>query len=44
MMLSEYLKPALAWSCSAALGGGWYWFETRSHPEAKKPSNAHHAW
>src|SRR5665647_3565805 len=41
MMLSEYLKPALAVACFAVLGGGWYWFETRSHPEAKEtPTNA----
>jgi multidrug efflux pump subunit AcrA (membrane-fusion protein) len=41
MMLSEYLKPALAVVVFAALGGGWYWFETRSHPEAKEtPTNA----
>ena len=41
MMLSEYLKPALAVVVVAALGGGWYWFEHRSHPEEKEtPSNA----
>lgn len=41
MMLSEYLKPALAVVCFAALGGGWYWFEHRSHPEEKEtPTNA----
>ena len=41
MMLSEYLKPALAMVVVAALGGGWYWFEHRSHPEEKEtPSNA----
>jgi multidrug efflux pump subunit AcrA (membrane-fusion protein) len=41
MMLSEYFKPALAVVCFVALGGGWYWFEHRSHPEEKEtPSNA----
>ncbi len=36
MMLSEYLKPALAAVFFAALGGGWYWIEHRSHPEEKE--------
>jgi multidrug efflux pump subunit AcrA (membrane-fusion protein) len=36
MMLSEYLKPALAVACFAVLGGAWYWFEHRSHPEEKE--------
>jgi multidrug efflux pump subunit AcrA (membrane-fusion protein) len=41
MMVSEYLKPALAVVFFAALGGGWYWFEHRSHPEEKEtPTNA----
>ncbi len=41
MLFSEYLKPALAVVVVAALGGGWYWFEHRSHPEEKEtPSNA----
>src|ERR1019366_2805322 len=41
MMFSEYLKPALAVVVVIALGGGWYWFEHRSHPEEKDaPSNA----
>ena len=41
MMLSEYLKPALSVVFVVALGGGWYWFEHRSHPEEKEtPSNA----
>src|SRR5580704_16789949 len=41
MTLSEYLKPALAVVFVAVLGGGWYWFEHRSHPEEKEtPSNA----
>src|ERR1700693_1260606 len=41
MTLSEYLKPALALVFVAVLGGGWYWFEHRSHPEEKEtPSNA----
>jgi multidrug efflux pump subunit AcrA (membrane-fusion protein) len=41
MILSEYLKPALAVVAVIALGGGWYWFEHRSHFEAKEtPTNA----
>jgi multidrug efflux pump subunit AcrA (membrane-fusion protein) len=41
MMLSEYLKPALSVVFVVALGGGWYWFEHRSHPEEKETqSNA----
>jgi multidrug efflux pump subunit AcrA (membrane-fusion protein) len=41
MMLSEYLKPALAAVFVAALGGGWYWFEHRPEPDEKEtPSNA----
>ncbi len=41
MTLSEYLKPALAVVFVAVLGGGWYWFEHRSHPEEKEtPNNA----
>jgi multidrug efflux pump subunit AcrA (membrane-fusion protein) len=41
MTLSEYLKPALAVTFFAVLGVGWYWFEHRSHPEAKEtPSQA----
>ncbi len=41
MTLSEYLKPALAVVAVIALGGGWYWFEHRSHPEEKEtPTNA----
>src|SRR4030081_4002570 len=41
MMLSEYLKPALAVVVVAALGAGYYWFEHRPHPEEKEtPSNA----
>ncbi len=36
MTLSEYLKPALAVACFAVLGGTWYWFEHRSHPEEKE--------
>ena len=41
MTLSEYLKPALAVVFVAVLGGGWYWFEHRPHPEEKEtPSNA----
>jgi multidrug efflux pump subunit AcrA (membrane-fusion protein) len=41
MTLSEYLKPALAVVFVAVLGGGWYWFEHRSHPDEKEtPNNA----
>ena len=41
MMLSEYLKPALAVVVVAALGGGWYWLEHRSRPEEKEtPTDA----
>jgi multidrug efflux pump subunit AcrA (membrane-fusion protein) len=41
MMLSEYLKPALAAAFVVALGGGWYWFEHRPDPDEKEtPSNA----
>src|SRR6202140_1287150 len=41
MTLSEFLKPALAVAFFAVLGVGWYWFEHRSHPEAKEtPSQA----
>src|SRR6202047_1723781 len=41
MVLSEYLKPALAVVFVAVLGGGWYWFEPRSRPEeTDAPSNA----
>ena len=41
MMLSEYLKPALAVVVVAALAGGYYWFEHRSHVEEKEtPANA----
>jgi len=36
MTLTEYVKPALAVVVFAALGGVWYWFEHRSHPEAKE--------
>src|SRR6266436_223817 len=36
MNLSEYLKPALGVAFFAVLGGGYYWFEHRSHPEAKE--------
>src|SRR3954463_13111015 len=35
MNLSEYLKPALGVAFFAVLGGGWYWFEHRSHTEEK---------
>src|SRR6266852_4606700 len=41
MTLSAFLKPVLAVIAVVALGGGWYWFEHRSHPEEKEtPSNA----
>src|SRR5271169_5516243 len=41
MTLSDYVKPALSTVFFAALIGGWYWFEHRSHPEEKEtPSNA----
>jgi multidrug efflux pump subunit AcrA (membrane-fusion protein) len=41
MTLSEYLKPALAAAFFAVLGGAWYWFEHRSHPQEKEaPGNA----
>src|SRR5580693_2479092 len=41
MMLSDYLKPVLAVVVVAALAGGYYWLEHRSHPEEKEtPSNA----
>jgi multidrug efflux pump subunit AcrA (membrane-fusion protein) len=35
MNLSEYLKPALGVVFVAAVGGGYYWLEHRSHPEEK---------
>jgi multidrug efflux pump subunit AcrA (membrane-fusion protein) len=41
MTRSEYLKPAMAVVFFAALGGGWYWFEHRPHPEEQEtPSTA----
>src|SRR3954466_15384001 len=41
MNLSEYLKPALGVAFVVVLAGGYYWFEHRSHPEAKDtPSQA----
>src|SRR5216684_4810535 len=36
MTLSEYLKSALAVVAVGVLGGGYYWFEHRSHPEEKE--------
>jgi len=36
MMLTEYLKPALAVVAICVLGGGYYWFEHRSRPEDKE--------
>src|SRR6202022_4384816 len=35
----EYLKPAMAVVFFAALGGAWYWFEHRPHPEEKETSS-----
>src|SRR6202035_3808927 len=41
MMLSEYLKPALAVVAVAALAGGYYWIEHRPHVEGQQtPSEA----
>jgi multidrug efflux pump subunit AcrA (membrane-fusion protein) len=41
MMLSEYLKPALAVVVVAALAGGYYWIEHRPRAEEKEtPGNA----
>src|ERR1700691_1955951 len=41
MMLSEYLKPALAVVAVAALAGGYYWIEHRPHVEEQEtPSEA----
>src|SRR6266481_5838282 len=41
MTLSEYLKSALAVVAVGVLGGGYYWFEHRSHAEEKETqSNA----
>jgi multidrug efflux pump subunit AcrA (membrane-fusion protein) len=41
MMLSKYLKPAIAVVGVVVLGGGWYWFEHRSRAEEKETqSNA----
>jgi multidrug efflux pump subunit AcrA (membrane-fusion protein) len=41
MTLSEYFKSALAVVAVGVLGGGYYWFEHRSHAEEKEtPSNA----
>ena len=36
MKLSEYLKPALGVVFFVILAVGYYWFEHRSHPEAKE--------
>ena len=36
MTLSEFLKPVLAVVVVAALAGGYYWIEHRSHPEEKE--------
>jgi multidrug efflux pump subunit AcrA (membrane-fusion protein) len=36
MNFSEYLKPALGTAFVVVLGVGYYWFENRSHPEAKE--------
>jgi multidrug efflux pump subunit AcrA (membrane-fusion protein) len=41
MMLTAYSKPAIAVVVIAALGGGYYWLEYRSHSEEKDaPTNA----
>ena len=41
MMLSAYLKPAIAAVAVIALGGGWYWLEHRPRSDEKDtPSNA----
>src|SRR6195952_3811914 len=41
MNLSEYLKPALGVAFVVVVGGFYYWFEHRSHPEPKDtPSQA----
>jgi multidrug efflux pump subunit AcrA (membrane-fusion protein) len=41
MMLSAYLKPAIAVVVVAVLGGGYYWIEHRSHDEEKEtPTSA----
>jgi multidrug efflux pump subunit AcrA (membrane-fusion protein) len=41
MMLSEYLKPAIAVAVIVALGGGYYWIEHRSRGEQKEtPTHA----
>lgn len=41
MMLSEYLKPAIAVVVVVALGTGYYWFGHRPRPEEKEsPTNA----
>src|SRR5580692_4293488 len=41
MTLSEYLKPVLGVVAVAALAGGYYWIEHRSHAEEKEtPGNA----
>ena len=37
-MLSQYFRPALAAVVVAALGGGWYWLEHRSHTEERETS------
>ena len=39
MMLSEYLKPAMAVAVVAVLGVGYYWFEHRSRPEEKEAAS-----
>ena len=41
MNFTDYVRPALGVACLAALAGGWYWFEHRSHSEGKdKPGQA----
>ena len=38
MMLSAYLKPAIAAVVVVALGGGWYWLEHRPHAKDNETS------
>jgi multidrug efflux pump subunit AcrA (membrane-fusion protein) len=38
MMLSAYLKPAIAAVVVVALGGGWYWLEHRHHAKDNETS------
>jgi len=40
MMPSPYFRPAMAVIAAAALGGGWYWLEHRSHTEENGTSGS----